>query len=146
MLRSLIVLAVISAPLTAFADSWSFTTEIQPTNTTSLRIVEPEGYRVTVGQQTNSVPAVFTLPNADDYVTLAVVAPNGASWEKKIEVKPYKQTVVRITHRAERPAAAPITRPSHVGVLFNTSHLCRDAKARGPVRLEFIEGAATVLA
>jgi hypothetical protein len=147
MTRALVLVFTLLFPTVAFADSWSHTTDSQPAQSSSVRVVEPEGYQVTINGRADTVPAVFTLPNADAYVALSIVAPNGASWEKKIEVKPYRQTVVRITHKADAPnpaRTAPAAKPSHVGILFNTSHLCRNAKDRGAVRLEWIDGANSV--
>lgn len=148
MLRSLVLLCVLIVPTTAFADDdWSVTPELRPANTASIRVVEPEGYEVTVQNRTDQVPAVFSVRNADDYVLLAVRAPSGATWERKIEVKAYHQTVVRIRHVASAPkkdAARPAATASYVGVLANTTHVCKKASDRIDIRVELLRGADVI--
>lgn len=143
----LIVLVLALAPRLSHADSWSHTTEVNQARSTSIRIVEPEGYQVTVEGRTDTVPAVFALADADAYVVLAMVSPGGARWEKKIEVKAYRQTVVRVTHRADAPApktAPTAAKATFIGILANTSHLCRKESDRGAVRIEMVSDGTTV--
>jgi hypothetical protein len=145
----LIILAVaLLVPTIAVADEWSHTISFESANAASVRVVEPEGYQVTINGQTDNAPAVFRVPNADNYVAMTVVAPSGAQYERKLEVKAHRQTVVRIRHVAaaapkpEKPEK-PAKRESYIGVVANTTHLCK-AGERRDIRVEFILGADTI--
>ena len=142
MLRLVLALITLAAPALARADEWSHTAELQSASTASIRVVEPEGYHVTVNERTDAAPAVFAVPNADNYIVLGVRAPSGATWERKIEVKAYRQTVVRIRHVAARADKPPPARgASYIGVVANTLHLCKKAADRRDIRLVFVLGA-----
>jgi hypothetical protein len=133
------VAVAVIAPAAAFADEWTPTQEFQRAQTASLRIIEPEGYKVTVNGKADTVPAVFNFDNADSYVVVRLESPAGASWEKKFEVKAWNQTVVRVRHTTG--TAAPTNNKkarTYVGVLANTLHVCRYSKDRVPVMLEVV--------
>lgn len=137
---------VIAAPAVAVADDWSHTQEFQNAQTASIRVVEPENYKVTVNGRTDTTPAVFPVDNADNYLVVRFEAPSGASWERKIEVKAYRQTVLRVKHvaaKADAPKDAPKGR-TFIGVVANTSHLCKAAKDRTQVRLDFVNDSGVV--
>lgn len=139
------VACILASHSIAHADQWSLTTEFQTAGSTEVRVVEPEGYQVTLLGRTEVAPAVFAPPNGDDYVVLSVAAPNGAKWEKKIEVRAYRQTVVRIRHVPDAARAeGPRQGQSFVGTIANTSHLCQKASDRAAVRLELVVNGAAV--
>lgn len=148
MIRLAFTLACISIPAIASADTWNQSAEFKHSNAASIRVIEPDGYRVSIGGRLDSVPAVFAQANADAYVVMSVTAPSGASWETKVEVRPHTQTVVRVRHVADAPAAPAQSAKvaSYVGIVFNTSHLCKTPGDRTDVRLEFILGADVVKA
>jgi len=142
----LVFVLVLLVPAIAFADEWSHTTSFESANAASIRVVEPEGYQVTINGSTDNAPAVFRVPNADNYVLMSVVAPSGAQYERKVEVKAYRQTVIRVRHVASAPAPKqdkPARRASYIGVVANTTHLCR-GNDRRDIRVEFVLGADTV--
>jgi hypothetical protein len=126
----------------AHADEWSNTQEFTNAQSASIKVVEPEGYTVTINGRTDTAPAVFSVDNANNYLAMTVKSPDGATWTKKIEVKEYKQSVVRIKHvKAAAPApgdnkAKPM---SYVGTVSNTTNNC--ATGRAAIKLEFIAGA-----
>lgn len=137
---------VIAAPAVAVADEWSHTQEFQNAQTASIRVVEPENYKVTVNGRTDTTPAVFAVDNADNYLVVRFEAPSGASWERKIEVKAYRQTVLRVKHvaaKADAPKDAPKGR-SFIGVVANTTHLCKASKERVQIRLDFVNDSGVV--
>lgn len=50
---------------------------------------------------------MFNVSNANNYFDISFKSPDGATWSKKVEVKEFKQTVVRVKHvkaNAEKPA------------------------------------------
>ena len=142
----LALVLVLLMPALALADEWSHTTSFESANTSSIRVVEPEGYQFTINGHTDNAPAVFRVANADNYVTMTVVAPSGAQYERKIEIKAYRQTVVRVRHvaAAPTPKEKPAKRASFIGVVANTTHLCKAAGDRRDIRVEFILGADTM--
>jgi hypothetical protein len=118
--------AVVAFSTVASADEWSLTAEHKYSQSASIRVVEPEGYKVTVGDSADTVPAVFNLKNADAYQVVKLTAPDGKTWEKKVEVRANHQTIVRVKHAA---AAAPKEEPakktkSHIGTVKNTTNKC----------------------
>ncbi|MEJ7597852.1 MAG: hypothetical protein WKG01_08095 [Kofleriaceae bacterium] len=139
--------SVLATATTAIADDWSHSVEHQPAATASIRVIEPEGYRFTVNGRTDSAPAVFAVPNADNYFVMTVTSPSGASWERKIEVKAHRQAVVRVRHAVPPPreAAQPGT-SSFIGIMVNTTHQCREEAHRGAIKLEFVLGPERVKA
>jgi hypothetical protein len=141
------IIVILLLPAIAFADEWSHTTSFESANAASIRVVEPEGYQVTINGRTDNAPAVFSVPNADNYILMTVAAPSGAQYERKVEVKAYRQTVVRIRHvaAAAPKKEAPAKRASFIGVVANTTHLC-GAKDRRDIRVEFVLGADVIKA
>jgi hypothetical protein len=141
MIRFVLSLVCISVPAIAAAeDRWSHTEEFQPASSASIRVVEPEGYQVTINGRTDNAPAVFAVPNADTYYVMTIRAPSGATWERKLEVRQWKQNVVRVRHGVDNAAPAA----SYVGVVANTTHLCKKASDRRDLRVEFVLGADIV--
>ena len=106
---------------------WTHTTTFRYARSTSLRVVEPNGFKVKVNQRNDTVPAVFNLPNANDYVWVAITAKDGQSWRQKIEVRANQETVLKVSYTAEKkaPAKKQAAKRSYVGSLSNTSHRCR---------------------
>lgn len=133
-----LVVAALVIPAVAHADEWTFTQEVSASQGTSIRVVEPEGYTVTVNGKTETVPHVFAVDNADNYYAVRLTSPDGESWEKKIEVKAYKQTAIRARH-VKAAAGAPSDKPrSFVGVAANLSHVCKKSSERRQIRLDFV--------
>ncbi len=134
----------IVAPSTARADDWSQTSEFTNAASSSIRVVEPEGYTVTIDNRTDTIPAVFNVPNAANYFTMTVKSPDGAAWSKKIEVKEYRQTVVRVKHVKAAPDA-PKDAPqkpkamSYVGTVHNQTNNCK-ADLQMTIRVDFLAG------
>ena len=145
MIRLAFAILCIALPSVALADEWSHTEELQSANTASIRVTEPEGYQVTINGRTDTAPAVFAVPNADNYFVLQISAPSGAHWERKIETKAFRQTVVKIRHVASTAPAAPAGKvASYVGVVFNTTHLCKKQADRRETRFEFVRGSDVI--
>jgi hypothetical protein len=120
-------------------DDWSHTTELKWSKTSGIRVIEPEGYTVSVGDASDTVPTVFNLPNEDKYYVVKVSAPDGASWSKKIEVQNGKQTVLRVTYKkkADAPKQAAKKTRSHIGKVANNNHKC-DKNQRYAMKFEFL--------
>jgi len=138
----LAVAVAILLPAVAHADEWSHTQEFAGAQSASIRVVEPDGYTVTVGGRTDTVPAVFAVDNANAYVVLAMRSPEGATWSKKIEVREYRQTVLRVRHvkSAPPPNEGPKERPvSYVGTVKNSTDKCR-AEYQMTIKLDFVRG------
>src|SRR4051812_40455284 len=89
---------------------WTKTESFEASAKTSLKITEPAEARayVTIGGETKeeALPAVFSLPDADAYITVKIVSADGDSWTGKVEVKAHRQTVVRLGHSPKGPANA----------------------------------------
>lgn len=126
----ILALALVTSFSVPAAAEWTKTESHEYSAKTSLKIVEPAHAKVTVtiGNETKeeSLPAIFSLPDADAYVTVKIVAADGETWSGKVEVKAHKQTLVHFNHV---PKAAPATAsaPLHklMGRLENATNACR---------------------
>lgn len=145
MVRIAVIAGLLALTSTARADTWSHDAAQQRARSTSLKVTEPEGYQITVNGRTDTIPALFNVDDADAYVELEVKSPSGATWRKKVEVKAYRQTTIRIHHTAvkevaTKAAAKPTPRAAtFIGVVANTTHLCK-RRDRTDIRLQFVLG------
>lgn len=117
--------ALVAFAAEARADEWTHSQDFKYAQTASIRVVEPEGFKVVVNGKSDVVPAVFNLDNADAYMVVQLTAPDGKVWEKKIEVRANNQTVLRVKY-TPAAAAAPAAgaKRSHIGSVKNTTHTC----------------------
>ena len=127
-------------------DSWTETVSFSRSDASSLRITEPDGYAVSVsvdGQPVNdTVPANIRPPAGDSYYAVTLTAPSGAKWTKKIEVRSYQITDLKVKHTAATAAAParPAVGHTYVGSMFNLTKQCRSPAT---VKLEFIAADGT---
>ncbi len=101
---SLLVLFAAIGTATA-AGSFSDRINYRPSRDTSIKIVEPEGFRVTIespdGMQTGTVPELFRLPNQDAFVKVTMTSPDGTSWSKKVEIRQRNQAELSVTFKPD---------------------------------------------
>jgi len=76
--------------------TWSDKMNYRYSKGTSLKVTEPEGFKVTIvggdgAEKADTVPALFGLPDQDAYVKVTLVAPDGTQWTKKVEVRANQQ-------------------------------------------------------
>jgi hypothetical protein len=121
------IACVMSVSTIAHAEEWSLSSEHKHSKSASIRVVEPEGYKVTVGEATDTVPAVMAIANTDAYVVVKMTAPSGRTWEKKVEVRANHQTILRIKHTppGDAPKAEPSKVKKHIGTVQNTTNKCQ---------------------
>jgi len=122
----IVVGSVVAISLEARADEWTHSQDFKYSQTASIRVVEPEGFKVVVNGKSDVVPAVFNLDNADAYYVVKMTSPEGKVWEKKIEVRANNQTVLRVkfTPADKAAPAAASDKRSHIGSVKNTTHTC----------------------
>lgn len=145
----LVALVVLARPAAA-EDTWSKTVAFSRSDASAIKVVEPEGYRVTVtapdGVLSDTAPAVFKLPPGDAFYLVTLTAPGGAQWSNKIEVKKYQTTELRVKHVAAGPAPAPGPAPAaartYIGSVRNKVATCGKKLA---ARVEFINAAGAVV-
>ncbi len=139
MMRSLLIVAAFAFTAVA-GGSWADKTNYRYTNGTSLKVTDPEGFKVTVttpdGDKADTVPAMFALPDQDAYVMVTLTAPDGTQWKKKIEVRAKHQAELSVQFKpdAAQPAAAV---HSYVGRFLNEAGGC-GSKWRRQIRVDFI--------
>ncbi len=130
--------------------AWTQNTTFSHSATTSLKIAEPAGFKVTVmvdgKPHEDTIPMVVNLPHADAYVPVTVTAPDGKAWSGKVEVKARQQTLATFKYTAEAgPAPAPAAAPARkfVGKVWNTTDKC-SAKDQAEIKFEFLAGGQKV--
>ena len=113
MLKTVVMAAVIVVviPFAHAEDKWSETVTFSRSEQTTMKIVEPEGYKISVAidgnNVTDTVPAAVKMPQNDGFYMVTLTAPSGAQWSKKIEVKLHQVTELRVKHAAGDKATAP---------------------------------------
>lgn len=143
MFKIAVIACVMSVSTIARAEEWSLTTEHKYSKEASIRVVEPDGYTVAIGDVSDTVPTVLKTPNADAYIVVKFTSPAGRSWEKKVEVRAGNQTIVRVKHT---PPGAPAAEPGkavkkHIGTIKNTTNKCQK---RSNHKFDFMADGAVV--
>ncbi|HEU0031855.1 MAG TPA: hypothetical protein VFQ53_14575 [Kofleriaceae bacterium] len=130
----------------AFAGTWSDKINYRYSNQTSLKVTEPDGFKVIVtlgdgGEKVGTVPELFTLPDQDAFVKVTIVPSDGsAPWSKKIEVRARQQAELSVTFKADpAPKAEPAKKAArtYVGRFANKAGGCGRAWSR-TIRVEFL--------
>jgi hypothetical protein len=139
----LVVVGVLAAVAVA-GGTWSDKINYRYSNGTSLKVTDPEGFKVTVttadGDKTDTVPALFALPDQDSYVKVTLVAPDGTQWTKKVEVRAKQQAELAVQFKADAAKPeAPAGNRSFVGKFLNESGGCGKSWAK-QIKADFIAG------
>lgn len=113
---------------------WSHEVSFRRSRSTSLKIVEPHEYRASVSDRQDSIPAVFQLPDANDYVWVEITARDGEKWRKKIEVRDHNETILTVKHRPQEVARSA---RKYIGKIKNATHNCSRAH-RSATKFEFM--------
>jgi hypothetical protein len=115
-----LVFVVVAAAGTAIAGTWSDKVNYRFSQQTSIKIIEPEGFKVTVtladgSVKVGTVPELFTLPDADAFVKVTITPTDGsAPWSKKVEVRAKQQTELAVAFKPDAPKGEP-AKPSGRG-------------------------------
>jgi hypothetical protein len=145
MLRlSLIIVAALSSVAVA-GGTWADKIEYRHSTGTSLKVTDPEGFKITVslpgGDKTDTVPAMFALPDQDSYVKVSVVAPDGTTWSKKVEVRSKQQAELSLQFKTDAGNTATPGR-STVGKFLNEGGSCGSTWARS-IKADFVAADGT---
>ena len=125
-----VVVASVALATSAYAGgSWSDKTDYRRSNGTSLKVTDPDGFKVTVAMpdgndKADTVPAIFALPDQDTYVKVTVFAPDGTQWSKKIEIRANQQASVAVTFKADAAQPARTGARRFTGKLYNLASGC----------------------
>ena len=145
--RSLVVIVGLAVAGSALAGgSWNETVNFRRANGTSIKITEPEGFKVTValadGDKASTIPDVFNLPDQDAFVKVTLTSPQGEQWSKKIEVRANNQTELAVKFKADaaQPAADGKVVRSFVGKFLNATPGCGKNQS-AQIRLDFLRSA-----
>jgi hypothetical protein len=130
-------------------DSWTETVSFRRGDAAAIKVFEPDGYTASVtvdgAAQSDQVPTVLRVPNADSFVLVTITATNGSKWSKKIETKKGSVTELRVKHTAAA-AAAPGAKPGrkYFGKFAMSTKMPCDTADGGKIKIEFVtpEGVA----
>jgi hypothetical protein len=144
MMKSAIAILIVclGASVALAGGTWTDKSEHRYSTGTSLKVMEPDGFKVTVttadGDKVGTVPEVFPMPDADAFVKVTITAPDGTVWSKKIEIKSKHQTELVVTFKSDAPKAEPAkASKGYIGALQNRSGGC-GSKWEGTIYAEFI--------
>lgn len=142
----LLIVAAIASTAVA-GGSWADRTNYRYSNGTSLKVTDPEGFKVVVslpdGDKADTVPAMFALPDQDTYVKVTLTAPDGTSWSKKIEVRAKQQAELSVQFKPDAAAQPAAKGRSYVGKFLNEAGGCGHNWKR-QIQAQFILGDGTV--
>jgi hypothetical protein len=140
-----VVASILFAGVSQADQPWSHTTGFAYAQKTSIKIIEPNGYKVSLTvdgrPKEDTVPAVFNLPDHDAFLPLTITAPDGKHWTGKIEVKAHQQTTVKFTYAAPGAPAPQNAGPARkfMGRVYNVTNYCHPQR-RYELRFEFLKG------
>lgn len=90
---------------------WSTTITFKRSNKTSVRVLCNHSLKLVVAGIKDSAPAIFRLPDEDQYVWVKVFGKGKDLWKKKVEVKPFHETRIEIKYNKPRPKPKAPPRP-----------------------------------
>ncbi|HEU0031856.1 MAG TPA: hypothetical protein VFQ53_14580 [Kofleriaceae bacterium] len=124
--------------------SWSDKINYRYSTQTSIKVTEPDGFKVTVtlpdgSEKVGTVPELFTLPDQDAFVKVTLVPTDGSEpWSKKIEVRAKQQAELAVSFKADAPKGEPAKNVrTYVGRFTNLAGGCGKAWNR-QIRIEFL--------
>ena len=118
---------------------------------TSLKVVEPDGFKVSIALpdgtvKSDTVPALFALPDADAFMKVTVTAPDGSAWSKKVEIRAKQQAELAVNFKEEaKTQEKPASTRTFVGKVENAGHTCGDAWKK-PLKVDFLVGGSSTVA
>ncbi len=120
------ILVLVAMVRIAAADALSHTIEFKPSGKAAIKVLGPEGARVTGAGADDTLPTVLQVENADAFIPVTITF-KGETLTTKIEVKRGQTSEVRVAYTA--PAAAADKKPgrTYVAKLNNHMHKCADA-------------------
>jgi len=134
---------------TAFAGgSWNDNVTFRYANATSLKITDPEGFKVSIttadGEKAGTIPEVFALPDQDTFVKVTLTSPAGDAWSKKIEVRAKQQTSLAVQYKADAavPAADAKKVRTYVGTFLNQVGGCDRTLKTTQARVDFLRNSS----
>jgi hypothetical protein len=106
---------------------WTHTTTFRYSRSSSIRVVEPQGFSVQVKERKDTIPAVFNLPNQSAYEWVTITASDGKVWRQKIEVRANNETVLTVRYSSDDKPAPKKAGPGrkYIGSVANTSNRCK---------------------
>jgi hypothetical protein len=147
MLRPLVLALVVGLSGAAIADgSWSEKVNYRRSDQTSIKITEPEGFKIAVvladgTERTGTVPELFNLADQDAFVHVTLMPTDGsAPWKKRVEVRARQQTELAVTFKPDAKGEPAKRGAKYVGRMANHSGGCAKAWDR-TIRVEFLQGA-----
>lgn len=138
----IVTLLALSATPALAGGSWAKDVSFEPASRTTLKVVEPDGFKVRVvpaeGEpQEDTVPAAFAFANQGAFVTLTMTASDGETWNTKVELKERQVTVVKVKYQAPKnDKDKPADVVKYIGKAENITNLCAE-QDRGDIRLEW---------
>ncbi len=147
LLAAISLVAMVASPARA-EDKWSDTKAFVRSDATSLKILEPEGYRVSVVVDkkvvSDTLPAIVRLPD-EGFYQVTITAPSGAAWSQKVEARRYQITELRVKHTVSEAPATPAAAPQrkYIGTMVNRVSTCGKKLA---AKVELVDGAGVTAA
>ena len=156
-MKLLSILVVLVATTGALRAAWaggSFNDKpvtYRHSSSTSLKVTEPENFKVTVtmadgSEKADTVPALFALPDADVFLKVTVTAPDGTAWSKKVEIRSKQQAELGLTFKEEaKTQEKPANVRSFVGQVEHAGHTCSAEWGAKSLKLDFLKGGASTV-
>ncbi len=136
------VLVTMATVAIAGAEPLSYKEEFKPSSRASIKVLGPDGARVSSADGEDSLPSVIHVDNTDAFVPVTFTY-NGEKLVAKVEVRRNYVTEVRVSYNAPAAAQKGPTR-TFVAQLHNGMDTCEPALRHTVLSFELINHATAV--
>jgi len=130
LISSILIIALFSFGLTA-KGTWKIKKNYSYKGTSSVHVSGPEGFTFKVKtknqEKEEEVPGIIELYNTNTYGKITIVAPNGDTWTKRLQIKSRKELKIDFDYKAAKKVVKKVVKRARLvkGYLYNSYSKCK---------------------